>query len=77
MERLDDTFRTVYQLHQSDKRIKSFYAKTLRCPHKCSRAIFQITLKPQRISKSVQHMDCSPTPYESNGVSYASFGQAV
>ena len=77
MKRLDNTYPMVYQLHRSGKRIKSFYAKTLRCPHECNCTVFQITLKPRRISKSVNYMDYSPTPYESNGVSYASFGQAV
>src|SRR4051812_10539396 len=77
MDSLDHTFPTVYQLHSPDKRIKSFSAKTLRCSHKCSSGIFQITLKQRKILKIFQHMDCSPTPYESNGVSYASFQQAV
>ena len=51
--------------------------KNLHCPQEGSATIFEIPSKPCRISKSVQHVEDATTPYASNGVSYASFGQTV
>ena len=77
MERLDESYPTVYQLHRSDERIKKKLRKNLRCPQEGSTTVFEISSKPCRISKNDQHVKDATTPYTSNGVSDASFGQMV
>ena len=52
--RLDDIFPTVYHLLHSDERFRIKRENTLAAS--ChARTVFEISLKPRRISKSVQH----------------------
>ena len=59
--RLNDIYPTAYHLLHSDKRFR-------KKPKKCSmplvvrRAVFETALKPQGISKSVQHNKVVPNP---------------
>jgi len=76
MERLIDTFPTVYHTHHSDKRLNRNFQNTpaVKVVH---RAVFETALNPWAIKRSVQHSKDAPFQYESNGVSYAQFRQTV